>query len=503
MKKALPLLLIILISSKVLDAQLINWARNTEAPPGRFWITTDRASNLYTYGYTETWRPSEHEVSVIKKYSPDGQLIFSRQWKDKVFISSLLNDGKGSFYFCGFFRDTVNEQGISLTSNGHADGFFGKMDEEGTVAWTIGFGGAGNDRAQDLCFNADSSEIVLTGGVESTVFMYGYEQFTTEEAIFVARFDLSGGMQSYRTYAYTPDEYGRNTGREIRSNGSGGYYLLASRMGDHWSNEQNPSGSPMEGEYVFSLDTSLQIRWSRYIISSSCYYGHFCEGLGILAGEACIPSFCSGKYGGTGRLQRLEASSGNTGWSVTNEDGYYYDTHTTSSGLLYVGNEEANGCPCEDNNPGYARIKLVDDSSGDRVLFSKYGFHFYRVVQAPNGSIYVFGDAFEGDPHLQGRPLERGYILFSMQGPPASFDLRLPQQGLLSVYPNPSSDYVEIVNGQMIEELTVLNGSGAIITQVRPDAKSWTLNDLMPGYYLVRIKDVNGYHSSKVLVGSR
>jgi hypothetical protein len=259
----------------------------------------------------------------------------------------------------------------------------------------------------------------------------------------------------------------------------------------------------MEGEYVFSLDTSLQVRWSRFIISSSCYYGYSCEGLGILGGKASIPSFCSGKYGGTGRLQQLDASSGNTAWSVVNDDGTYYDTHAGPHGLLYVGNEEANGCPCEDNNPGYARIKLLDGRNDDRVLFSKYGFHFYRVAQAPNGNIYVFGDSFSGDPHLQGRPLERGYILFAMQGPPASYEFGLPQPGQLSAYPNPSSDYVEIVNEKMIEELTVMNGSGAIIAQVRPEAKSWTIRDLRPGCYFVRIKDPGGFHSGKIVVVSR
>jgi hypothetical protein len=498
--KKIVLLSVMFLPGLVLHSQTINWAVNTTTTPNKTKLTVDKASNLYLYGYTETYYPNEREGSIISKYNPDGGLMFTREWKDKFFISSMLNDGSGNFYFCGHFRDTVYGEGISLISNGSSDGFFGKMDENGKVAWTIGFGGRKKDLASDITFNQDSSEIVITGGVDSSFILYDYTYNNAHKAIFVARFNLAGGLQSYKTFAFTPNEYGDNIGWEIQPDGNNGYYMLASRMGDHWSNESTPSGSPSEGHYVFNLDDQLNIRWSTFIISSGCYYGYSCANIAVQNGQACVPSFCSGKYGGTGRLQKLEATGGSPTWSITNYDGHYYDTHASGKNLLYVGNEEANGCPCEDNNPGYARIKMLDENNEDKILLSKYAFHFYNITQAPNGNIYVFGGTWTDDPHLQGKSLEKGYFIFSMQSPPASYEFKPAGNNLLSAYPNPSSGYVEIINEKMIDEITIMNGNGTIIRSVEPEAKAWTIRDLDAGYYIVRLKDSEGYRSGKVLV---
>src|SRR5690606_5223163 len=116
---------------------------------------------------------------------------------------------------CGFFRGQVKENGVSLNATGGTDGFFGLMDDNCNVRWVIGFGGAKDDKARTLCFNSDTSEIVIAGGIDSTLMLYGYPMITTPAAIFVARFNLQGGLASYRTYAFAPGDDGHNMGYEI------------------------------------------------------------------------------------------------------------------------------------------------------------------------------------------------------------------------------------------------------------------------------------------------
>lgn len=482
-----------------LFAQSVNWAVNVENPPTETRLVVDHQSNLYLYGYTEMYYPSDLDGSFFRKYAPSGELLFSKDWKAKVFISRMIGDGEGSFYFCGYFKGVVNDQGIHLESNGGTDGFLGKMNTDGKVQWTVGFGGARDDKACDLTFNADSTEIVFTGGIDSTVVIYDYPLLTTPQAIFVARMDLNGGLLSYKTHVFSANEHGDNIGLEIE-NRNGGYYLLADRMGDHWNNDV-PSGSPLAGRYLFNLNENMEILWSKYIISSSCYYGYSCRNMSVQNNEACVPSFCSAKYGGTGRLQKFGSPAGEPTWTISNNDGTYYDTHAAGNRVFYVGNEEANGCPCQDNNPGFARVKMIDENNADQILISKYGFHFYSLTQAPNGNVYVFGYTNVNDPHLQGQKIRQGYFLFSMQSPPASFK-GIDQEGqdILTIYPNPSSGYMEIVHDQLMEEITVVNGNGMTVRQLKPEAKAYTIRDLDPGYYLVRVKYRGGSSHSKVIV---
>ena len=480
-------------------AQQVEWAFNVSENPASNKLTVDPASNLYLYGCTESYRPGPQDGSIFKKYSPSGELLVDKAWHEKVFISSMIHDGAGSFYFCGYFRGQVNSDGISLNSKGGTDGFFGKMSDEGEVEWTIGFGGAKNDVARDLTFNQDSTEIVITGDVDSTVYLYGYEIVTTTAAIFVAKFSLEGGLSSYRTFVFSPGEYGYNQGWEIEKDGLGGYYLLANRKGEHWNNYP-PSGETLEGRYIFKLSENLEIKWSEYIISSACYYGFSCANISVQKGEVCVPSFCSAKYGGTGKLRKLEPLNGTGTWNIDNADGTYYDTYAAGARLLYVGNEEGNGCPCEDHNVGYARVKMLDELNTDRILLSKYGFAFLNVVQAPNGNIYVYGRAGSEDPHLQGHYLERGHFLFSMQEPPSSVELAMPTEELLSVYPNPSSGYLEITHDKTIEELVVTTANGTVVRQFSPRGNAATVRDLAQGYYIVHVKDAQGYSRGKVLV---
>jgi hypothetical protein len=499
MKKLLPAILVFLCCVS-LHGQEIKWAVNTPTSFFSSHLAVDPASNVYLYGSAMIYYRPDLEGSVLRKYSSNGELIFSKEWKTRFFINSMINDGAGHFYFCGSFFGDISEQGIKLHSQGNSDAFIGRMDEQGNIEWTIGFGGAKNDRINDLTFNADSTAIVITGGVDSTIMLYGYEISMPPKSIFVASLDLDGSVTNYRTYAFTPNEYGTNVGLEISGDGKGGYYLLADRMGDHWSNEAHPSGSPMEGRYVFDLNKDLDIRWSRLIINSGCYYGYSCAGMGIQEGKVCVPSFCSGKYGGSGKLEKLDDIAGLTTFSIMNTDGEYYDTYASGKNLFYVGNEEANGCPCENNNPGFARVKVLDENNQDRVLLSKYGFRFANIAQAPNGNIYVYGETSNSDPHLQGHILSQGNFLFAMQNPPTSFSVGDQADNALAAYPNPASDYIEIVDNELMTELIVINSAGVTISEAQPNAKSYTLKNLLPGYYVVRIKNANGYRTAKVLV---
>jgi hypothetical protein len=498
MKKIVLLNVLVLISSSVFSQEVV-WALHTENPGFTSKLTVDKSSNLYQYGLNSSPYSSVQGTS-IKKYSPSGSLIFDIKWPGKIYLTQMLNDGKGYFYFTGFFEGSVNTNNILLNSNGKTDACIGKMNEQGQVSWAIGFGGAKDDRASSLTFNNDSTEIVITGGVDSTVYVYNYAITTTKKAVFVASFNLSGGLTQERTYTFQPDTYGDNLGLEITNNGNG-YYLLADRKGDTWANYP-PSGSPLEGRYLFSLDHSLNISWSQYIISSSCYYGYNCANMSACNGDAYVPKFCSGKYGGNGELQRLNAQAGAQTWMMANTDGAYNDTYACGSSVFYVGNEEANGCPCPDNNPGYGKVKMVNANNEDHVLFKAYAYSFYNITRANNGTIYVYGYTNIDPAPFGSYQVQAGYFLFALKDPASGIRDIQGSVPYLAVYPNPSQGSIYIKSEKQIDEITLFNMSGSAVRHFAPGTMNSSLRELSAGCYVLQVRCGDEINTGKVIVSN-
>jgi hypothetical protein len=499
MKKNVLLAFVVLLQG-ALYAQKVNWAVNTSISGENPQLTTDMNSNLYQYGYFQSWHFNNPDAGTwIRKFSPGGAKIMEVHLKGSIYLTRLLNDGMGSFYFTGFFKDTIKQQGFDLVSRGKHDAVFGKMDEQGQVQWAVGFGGEKEDMAMSLTFNQDSSALVLTGTVDSTVYLYDYPIITTTKAIFLISFDLNAKLLMYKTYSFLPTQYGDNIGLEIGANASG-YYLLADRMGEHWSNEPHPAGTEMEGRYVYKVDKNFNISWSSFIISSSCYYGYSCKNMAVCNNEAYVPSFCSGKYGGTGRLERLNEADGSAWWELTNHDGQYYDSHTFEGRVFFVGNEEVNGCPCQDNNPGNAKVKVVDKYNMEEIIFKQYGYHFYNITHARNGNIYVYGHTEGETPSIGGIPLEGGYFVFSLSDPTTGIRKIDASGQLLSLYPNPSQGDLKVESENTIDEITVYNLSGAAIYHVAPNSKSCSVEGLSAGCYALKVKSGDTYTTSKIVV---
>src|SRR6478752_3077317 len=100
-------------------AQHVNWAINVSQPNMNMGLSTDNSSNVYLYTYSKHWyAPDENEGTYITKYDSNGGKVSDIHWKGSVYLTSLLSDGNGSFYFTGFFQGTVNSSGFNLVSNG-------------------------------------------------------------------------------------------------------------------------------------------------------------------------------------------------------------------------------------------------------------------------------------------------------------------------------------------------------------------------------------------------
>ncbi|MCW3077711.1 MAG: hypothetical protein JWO32_2320 [Bacteroidetes bacterium] len=391
MKKIL-LLISLLICLKVCSQQIL-WSKPTVFNNSRG-LVTDNTGNLYHYGSKlNSWYSNSVDTagSFIQKFSASGALLFSKRWPGSFWIKNIIYDGVQYFYFTGTFSGSYSVNGISISSKGNEDGMVGRMDQNGTISWISTMGASGLDNSNAITFNKSKNKIVVTGSLTDSLFVNkNFISFNAQKTLLLAGFSLTGNLLDFKMIDFLIERNYGNSGSEIKTDTAGNYIMVGSREGKFWNGDT--LNAPDEGVYVFKLDQNYNISWSKFIINSGCYYGYSYGGICVADNcDSYMPSFCSGKYGGNGVLQRFGSTLGNVGWTGTNTDGSYAETFAHNGNALVIGTEAANGCPCEGNQPGYQVIKKLNKNNqviGETRLFNVRLTHLTRSAQ---GTIFVSG----------------------------------------------------------------------------------------------------------------
>ena len=125
-------------------------------------------------GVTQNLTSAGNLDIFFAKYSSDGSLIWANRvgGTDSDFGSSLVVDGNGNSYITGAFRDTVDfdhGSGTSnLISNGNYDIFFAKYAPNGNFIWANGMGGTSIDQGNSIAID-ESGNIFVAGNFKYTV----------------------------------------------------------------------------------------------------------------------------------------------------------------------------------------------------------------------------------------------------------------------------------------------------------------------------------------------
>jgi len=398
-KKSILIGYCFVIASQVTFAQNWQWSKKITQPAmsNNYGINkgllTDKNGIIYSYGSNYNGSVSDTIGSFLQSYSANGALLFSKQWKIPFHIRKMDYDGNNYFYFAGSFYGTQTINNITIISQGNDDGVIGKMDLQGNIIWMKTFGGGGIDAAYGLCFNPADNSVYASGRIQDTLFFTNSFQSVNSQAAIICQFSSLGTFIRYKLYDF-PSQQNLNTNCcvEICLNQSGDIFSLMDRKADRWwSND--PGTGPLVGRYLIKLNSSLDTLWSVYINGPQSYYGWECNNLRAAAnGDAYLLNWSSGKYGGIGQIMRLNGSTGKIKWTYPNQDGLYSDLFIDSLNTIYVtGNEGADGCPCEYNNPGYYVIKKIDENNtviGETRILS---VHLPNITKDILGNIFVRG----------------------------------------------------------------------------------------------------------------
>ncbi|MDJ1479552.1 SBBP repeat-containing protein [Cytophagaceae bacterium YF14B1] len=164
-------------------------------------IVTDKSGNIYCagefYGTGGFSSPSDNTDISIIKYSPTGQLLWTKQVGSlgMDMATDLDIDQQGNIYVTGMFSETIVLGAFSLVSKGAKDIFIAKFSTEGEVQWAIQAGGINTETVQNITVTR-SGDIFITGGFSGEITLGTTTLIAKEDSdMFFAKITSVGEIQ--------------------------------------------------------------------------------------------------------------------------------------------------------------------------------------------------------------------------------------------------------------------------------------------------------------------
>lgn len=544
MKTFYSLLILFLLCFEMGFSQNIKWAVSESSPNTPKKLLADLDSNVYVYGNrymngVDPASPGYNNVltdttgSYFEKFSPQGNLLMYKNWTGGPFyIQQIIYDGNQYYYFTGFFAGNISLDSISISSKGRADGFIGRMNANGSVLWIRTFGSSKDEIGQSLCFNANKTSLLLTGHITDSLVISNTFMAKGNQSTLMAEYSLVGVFQNYRLYDFLPvrnNVFGTETGlgnfgREIVSDNFGNYYLLTDREGKHPPCcSSDTLNAPIEGRYIYKLNSNLDTVWSTYITGPQCYYGNECHSLRIGSnGDPFIMGYCSAHYGGDGFVERLDKNTGLVAWSDIHQDGGYGDLFIEGNTLFTCGTDSATYCPCPDDFGGYQALKTFDQSNNilENIKFNgsknfSNNLTFRNIARDMYGYTYVAGVFNAPSAVLGNYTLTAGtsnfYIMKIGNMVATSIDAKqlTTTDQAFNVYPNPTNGVFEIrMAGKELETLIcrIYDMMGKIVydetfsNQANGLTKKIDLSNHAKGLYMIELSNGTEKNYRKIVV---
>jgi Beta-propeller repeat len=184
-------------------------------------VSIDQFGNAYVSGLTDGNLGGPNagsEDAFIRKYSPSGSLIWTRQLGTSASDAStgVASDGAGAVYVTGYTQGNLSGPGA-----GGLDAWASKYDDSGNLLWTKQIGSSGFDSS--LGISADGhGHVYITGSTDGS--LNGPNAGKLDA--FVSKLDDSGNVEWTRQFGGS----GTDTGVGISADGLGNVYITSSTV---------------------------------------------------------------------------------------------------------------------------------------------------------------------------------------------------------------------------------------------------------------------------------
>ena len=171
-------------------------------------VTVDNHGSVYVAGIARIALEGQtkigNEDAYLRKYDPDGNEVWTRQFgtKGTDHVTSITADGNGHIYVVGPTSGTFPGQ----TWAGEYDAYLSKFDDNGNALWTRQFGAEETDTAVDV--TTDSEGRVYTVGF-FRIALPGQRVGVVQNAL-VHSFDGEGNQLWSREFGTVDEDFATN-----------------------------------------------------------------------------------------------------------------------------------------------------------------------------------------------------------------------------------------------------------------------------------------------------
>lgn len=134
---------------------------------------------------------------ILAKYDPSSSTWL---WAKKIggsgndAATGTILDNNGNIYLTGYFANTLNFGGSSISSYGNLDAFVAKFDSSGNFVWARKAGGTNEDTAHDIDMDTQGNIYITGFFIDSANFQATNISSAGDADIFVAKYNNNGAL---------------------------------------------------------------------------------------------------------------------------------------------------------------------------------------------------------------------------------------------------------------------------------------------------------------------
>ncbi len=495
---------------------------------------TQSINNIATTGTHQTTYTGDFDA-FIAKFSSSGDLLWGTYFggNDMTFSESITNDSFGNSFITGYTYSTDIATPSAHQTYKPATGmtaFLAKFDNSGMLIWSTYYGLNGESHGRHICCDDDGCVFLSgSGSADSGISTTGSFQDTFKPPYnngFLAKFTSEGNL-SWGTY------FGWSVGIYCVYGRKNDIYLTGLATDSSISTTPGCHQSVCGGDrdcFIAKFDTLSNLIWSTYYGGSSTDYPQAAtqddSSIYISGTTSSLNGIAT-----TSSWQQINGSNGDAFLARFSKDGilkwgtYYggsgedisYGVAYDGIGTIYMAgntnsdNDIATPSSLHSSRQGYTDIFMSAFSqAGERLWGTYYGGEmsdYLNALTAYKGAVYLSGFTAS----ISGIATEDGYQFIysdSIDGYLIKFNqwsesvTNISNEAAPYIYPNPNNGHFFVGHAPDGSTISIFDFRGTCLKEINTfsDITPFSLDNLPPGFYFLRITSYTGVQSLRFVI---
>ena len=506
MKKTLLTLFLLSFSYNYLAQSPIEWeftAGGIDKDKGRELVLTDGGVIVIGNSSSSEFGPNENQGekdAVILKTDHDGNTLWQHTYggSDEDVIWDIKETPDQGFIVVGYSK---SNDGDLSQNNGGRDYWIFKIDSQGTLQWTKTYGGTNDDKALSVFVTEDGGIIVAGDSRSNDGDVSGHNgEFNYD--CWVIRLKANGSLIWEKNYGGSSNEYTAS----IIQLADEGYLLVSGTESEDFDVSNNYSGDDGEDIWVVRIDDEGVIIWEKNFGGSGEDSPEnvlkIDEENILICGRTTSSNydFLNQEMGGNDGFIMQINSDGDLIWTNllggSGAERIKAIAHAADGvGYIFSGfSESSNGDVGENHGEWDAWLGRLSNS-GELIWEQNYGGTdndiAESIVVTQEGHVLFTGWTSSLDIDIEQNSGSEDLWVVCLESPFSTGISSVSNQMVLSLFPNPCNEEVNIYTDEIIEEIRVFNCLGAEVLKIEGNVSKINLENLTPGIHHIEVSFSN------------